>query len=114
MWFHSSPHLIRDGEAVLSAADQGIDPTSFGIQLEEAVAVGVALPDRVFVYQHHSDDPRQHFGLGPWVSKDSYVYEVEPIGTLEDDPGLGADPDNFKCCLKATVRRCIHLPESAL
>lgn len=80
----------------------------------EAVAFGVVVPDRVFVYQHHSDDPHRHFGVGPWVSKDSYIYEVEPIGTLEDDPGLGADPDNFKCCLKATVRRCIHIPESAL
>lgn len=112
MWFHSSPNFIPDGCAVISADAQGIDPSSFGDQLESAIEHGVAVPNRVFVYKHQSDNPYQHFGLGPWVTKNRYVYEVHPIGELEDDPGWGADPDNFKCCLEATVIRCIHYPNS--
>ncbi len=38
------------------------------------------------VFESSSDDPRDHIGLAEWATKDKYIYEVDPIGDLIEDP----------------------------
>ena len=86
MWFNFCTEYIADDDFVKSADELGIDPTSYGDRLEEARSYEWFRPDLVWVFESSSDDPRDHIGLAEWATKDKYIYEVDPIGDLIEDP----------------------------
>jgi hypothetical protein len=88
---------------------RGADPISFGDGLDEAIARGLYRTDRVYIYEHDSDDASQHINIAIWARPDCYYYEVEPIGNLEDDHSTFADK-SFHSCVAARVIRCIYQP----
>jgi len=110
MWLHASPNFIADTECVLPPTVRGCPPQWAA---EETVNFAEQLRqyrrDRVYVFESSGAPIEDHVGRFRFVTPESYVYEVEPIGALEADPDRAA-LDTFRCCPRARVVRCLRKP----
>jgi len=68
--------------------------------------------DRVYVFDSEGAPAISHIGRFSFITADSYMYAVQPIGDLERDPDRTALP-SFRCCPRALVLSCVHSPRSS-
>lgn len=108
MWLHASPNYIVDGGLI---SPPTIDRAPRWQGAEQAELIGWYRRDRVYVFWSDEGVPvRDHIGRFEFVTDSAYVYEVAPIGDLDDDPAPGGHA-SWKCCANARVLRC-HLRPS--
>ena len=108
MWLHASPNLIADGDYVLPSSESGLSPhwSSDPAAIEQAIELGQYRPNRVSIFDSEGARAADHIGRFSFVAAASYIYEVEPIGRLEQDP----THFSFRFCVRARVLSCLHRP----
>jgi hypothetical protein len=115
LWLHASPTFIADGDYILSPKDSGYPPrwASDEPTVRWAEDKNLYRRDRVCIFDSEGASAQDHIGRFSFVTPESYIYEVQPIGALEDDPDL---PGHFswRCCPRARVLSCLHHPISAV
>jgi hypothetical protein len=83
-WLHASPSFIAEGTLVSPPGDSRV-PRWPGA--EEAERKGWYRRDRVCIFSSDEGVPvTDHIDRFEFVTHSSYVYEVQPIGELEDGP----------------------------
>jgi hypothetical protein len=112
MWLHASPNFIAAGDYVLSPSESG-HPPRWGDEatVRRAEALGLYRRDRIYIFDSAGAPVKDHINRFTFVTSESYIYEVKPIGKLESDtdrPGHFS----FRRCVRAQVVRCRHWPES--
>src|SRR5438552_2119398 len=107
MWLHASPSFIAVGDLVSPPGDLRI-PRWPGA--EQAARKGWYHRERVCVFWSDESVPvTDHVDRFEFVTRSTYVYEVEPIGDLEQDPAPGSH-ESWRCCVRALVLRCRFSP----
>ena len=109
MWLHASPTKFAQGHMITSPAQRNVPPRSWGDSLAHAVALGQYTVDRVYIFDSEGVPAREHRGRFTFTGPSDYIYEVEPLGELEQDPDRTALPI-FRCCVSARVIRCLGVP----
>jgi hypothetical protein len=105
MWLHASPSFLAEGSLVSPPGALRV-PRWPGA--EQAERMGWYRRDRVCVFWSDETVPvSHHIDRFEFVTRSTYVYEVEPIGDLEDDQAPGGH-ESWRCCIGARVLRC-HL-----
>lgn len=109
VWLHASPNSIADGDYVLPSSASGLSPhwSSDPAAIEHAIELGQYRPNRVSIFDSEGARAEDHIGRFSFVTAASYIYEVEPVGPLEQDPVYFG----FHFCLRARVLSCLYRPD---
>ena len=110
MWLHASPEPI-DGGFVLPPSVTRVAPRRFGDELARAEALRHYSRACVYIFCSEGAPVTDHIGRFTFCDANSFIYEVEPIGTPERDPDPTAPPSS-RCCRRARVIRCLHSPDA--
>ncbi len=108
MWLHASPSFIATGDFVLPPSESGLSPhwLSDAAGVQRAEDFGTYRSDRVSIFNSEGVAAQDHIDRFAFVTRESYIYEVEPFGPIEQDPAYFS----FRFCLKAQVLRCLYAP----
>ncbi len=110
MWLHGTRAKLAEGELILSAEERSAETNSLtGDALAHALALGQYRQDRVYVFDAEGTEARDHRDRFTFTGPAHYIYEVEPIGTLEPDLDRTA-PSSWRCCRSARVIQCLSWP----
>ena len=106
MWIHASPNFLDDGTVLTSPDERGVDPRWSGAASAKAMAVPQYRSDRVYMLLSPDnisiDSQIGHF---QFITADSYIYAVEPIGQVEVDPDHTMALVGSWCSVQARVLR---------
>jgi hypothetical protein len=114
MWIHASPAFIANGDYVLSPEESGYSPRWADAEtVRRAEERGLYRRDHVCVIKSIGASFRDHIDQFSFVTEQSYIYEVLPIGPLEPDRDFPGHP-SWWCCPRAQVLSCLRRPQSLL
>jgi hypothetical protein len=74
--------------------------------IQRAADLGVYRSNRVSIFDSEGVAAQDHIDRFSFITRESYIYEVEPFGPLEQDPAYFS----FRFCLKAQVLHCLYAP----
>lgn len=112
IWLHASPQKIEVGELLLSPAERGVNPRSWGPSLQRVIDMKQYRSDRVYFWDSRGVSAETFVNYFQFTMGDVYIYEARPLGRVEPDP----DPSggnliyDFSCAPRARILRCLWEP----